>query len=72
VKELALLGSISEFFAYREFGSNLHQEVVVCEITKHPHSWPLITASGHISGREGKELAVPVSISEFCELGKPR
>ena len=37
-----------------------------------PSCLDLITASGHISGREGKEVEVPGSISEFCESIKPR
>jgi hypothetical protein len=37
-----------------------------------PRARPLITASGHISRREGKELVVLGSISEFRESGKPR
>jgi hypothetical protein len=32
----------------------------------------VVTASGHISGREGKELALLGSTSEFHELGKSR
>jgi hypothetical protein len=45
---------------------------MIWEIVKHPRAWPLITSSGHISMREGKELAVLGSISDFRELGKPR